>query len=346
MTQPAPRLLYIDDDEGLCLLAKRRLTREGFDVTTCDSGQKGVELVRDETFDVVALDHYMPGQNGLETLDQLMALPNPPAVIYVTGSEETSIAVAALKAGAVDYVIKTVSEDFFDLLTRTIGQALAARQTLIEKELAEQRLRETNTKLEAMLGEMNHRVANSLQMVSAVVTLQSRIAQGDEAKAMLRDIRQRIHAVGRVHRQLYVGGASTSIVMDSYVLGLAEDLAGSFSSEASPRVMRVFVDPLVLPASVAVTLGILINELVSNACKYAYDEHEPGEVRIHLQAHGEDAYRLAVEDDGRGYDPDEPAKGTGLGSQLIRTMSEALGSKLAITNTAPGLRAELIAPLR
>jgi two-component sensor histidine kinase len=304
-----------------------------------------VDRARDETFDVVALDHYMPGQNGLETLDQLMALPNPPAVIYVTGSEETSIAVAALKAGAVDYVIKTVSEDFFDLLTRTIGQALAARQTLIEKELAEQRLRETNTKLEAMLGEMNHRVANSLQMVSAVVTLQSRIAQGDEAKAMLRDIRQRIHAVGRVHRQLYVGGASTSIVMDSYVLGLAEDLAGSFSSEASPRVMRVFVDPLVLPASVAVTLGILINELVSNACKYAYDEHEPGEVRIHLQAHGETPIVWRWRMTGAVTIP-RTGQGHGLGSQLIRTMSEALGSKLAITNTAPGRRVDRPAALK
>lgn len=336
-----PRLLYIDDDDGLCQLARRRLTRLGFDVTVCNNGVAGVELASAGGFDVVALDHYMPGQDGLETLAQLMDLPNPPTVIYVTGSEETHIAVSALKAGAVDYVIKSVSDDFFDLLTRAIEQALAARQMLIEKELVEQRLRDTNMQLEAMLGEMNHRVANSLQMVSAVVNLQARIAKGDEAKAMLRDIRQRIHAVGRVHRQLYVGGTSTTIAMDSYIHGLAEDLTHSFSSDSAPRSLKVDVDPIILPASTAVSMGILINELVSNACKYAYADHEPGEVRLSFKGDGPTSFTLTVEDDGKGFEAGAPPTGTGLGSQIIRIMTESLGAHLTLHPLAPGFRVQV-----
>ncbi|MGQ4828604.1 two-component system sensor histidine kinase/response regulator, partial [Enterococcus faecalis] len=77
-------------------------------------------------------------QDGETTLRELMAMPHPPAVIYVTGAQETSIAVNALKAGAADYVVKAASDDFFDLLGRTINQALDARRILGEKERAEQ----------------------------------------------------------------------------------------------------------------------------------------------------------------------------------------------------------------
>ena len=76
-------------------------------VSTAHSGPEGVTLAREHAFDLVALDHYMPGQNGLETLEQLMQLPQVPAIVYVTGSDETDIAVSALKAGAADYVVKS-----------------------------------------------------------------------------------------------------------------------------------------------------------------------------------------------------------------------------------------------
>lgn len=338
MSQTAPRLLYIDDDDALCHLARLKLSRRGYEVTIASNGQDGVALASHQAFDVVALDHYMPGQDGLDTLGQLMALPSPPTVIFVTGSDETHIAVSALKAGAVDYVIKSVGEDFFDLLTRTIEQALAARRLMIEKEQVEQRLRETNQQLETMLSEMNHRVANSLQMVSAVVSLQARLAKGEEAKAMLTDIRQRIHAVGRVHRQLYVASTASTIVMDSYLEGLAQDLANSFSSDNAPRTVTVSADRVELPVSAAVTMGILVNELVSNACKYAYGEGESGEVRIILRGTGPEDIQLAVEDDGEGYDAGDTPRGTGLGSQIMHVMAETLGGTLRLERLSPGFR--------
>ena len=73
---------------------------------------------REPTFDLVAVDHYMPGQDGLATLPAFVRCLICPPVVYVTGSEESRIAVAALKAGAADYVVKTIGEDFFDLLAK------------------------------------------------------------------------------------------------------------------------------------------------------------------------------------------------------------------------------------
>jgi two-component sensor histidine kinase len=336
MPNTSARILYVDDEVGLCKLAKRRLERLGFDVTIAFNGADGLALARAEPFDVVALDHYMPGQDGIETLGELMQLPHVPAVVYVTGSDETNVAVNALKAGATDYMVKTPSDDFFDLLGRTITQALDARRLQAEKERAEQRLRESNAQLEAMLREMNHRVANSLQIVSSLVKLQERRTRSEESKSIMRDIRQRIDAVSRVHRQLYVSGGGTTIAMADYISGLVENLATTFDHVAAARPIRVSVDPVDLPASDAISLGILINELVSNACKYAYGEDQGGEVRITFRTLGAHGFRLTVADDGRGVDETAPAIGTGLGTQIIRAMADTLGATIAQTNTHPG----------
>ncbi|SUJ34197.1 Transcriptional regulatory protein AfsQ1 [Sphingomonas paucimobilis] len=108
------RILYIDDDDALRRLVARALARRGWAVTGAASGAEGVALAAEGGFDLVAVDHYMPGMDGLETLTAINALREPPPVVYVTGSDEGRIAVAALKAGAADYVVKAVGEDFFD----------------------------------------------------------------------------------------------------------------------------------------------------------------------------------------------------------------------------------------
>jgi two-component sensor histidine kinase len=344
MQNAGSRILYIDDEIGLCRLAQRQLERLGFIVTLAHSGPDGLALAREQAFDLVALDHYMPGQDGIETLGELMQLPHVPAVVYVTGSDETHIAVSALKAGAADYVVKSANDDFFDLLGRTINQALDARRILAEKERAEQRLRESNAQLQTMLREMNHRVANSLQMVSSLVKLQARRATTAESQAIMRDIRHRIDAVYRVHRQLYVSGDGTTVGMVDYITGLVEDMTLTFSNITAARPIRVMAGAVDLPASDAISLGICISELVSNACKYAYAEDQNGEVRVIFTPLGGNGFRLVVEDDGRGLAKNSAPTGTGLGTQIIHAMTHSLGATLNQTNTGNGFRITLERP--
>src|SRR2546430_3556676 len=102
------RVLYIDDDPALCRLVQKDLQRKGYIVEVATDGAKGVARIAQGGIDVVGLDHYMPNQDGLETLASIRSLAEPPPVIYVTAMQEGRVAVAALKAGAADYVAKDV----------------------------------------------------------------------------------------------------------------------------------------------------------------------------------------------------------------------------------------------
>ena len=136
MTEAKPRVLYIDDDPGLGRLVQKTLESRGYDVVVEASGEAGLRRLEQHRFDVVALDHHMPGQNGLETLPRIRALPEPPPVVYVTGSEDSRVAVAALKAGAIDYVWKDVQGHFRDLLAEAIATALEKERLRRDKEAA------------------------------------------------------------------------------------------------------------------------------------------------------------------------------------------------------------------
>jgi two-component sensor histidine kinase len=335
------RVLYIDDDAGLCRLAQRTLERLGYTVETAQSGPAGVALAFETPFDLIAVDHYMPGQDGLATLEQLLALPVPPPIVYVTGSEESRIAVAALKAGAADYVVKSIGEDFFSLLDNALVHALASRRLNAAKEAVEADLRDSNARLETLLKEVNHRVANSLQLVSALVHMQSSSLDDPAAKSALQDTQRRIEAIAQVHRRLYTGDMVDRVAMDDYLAALAAELEETWSTRESPRPIRLASEPIELTTDRAISLGVIVNELVSNACKYAYPRGAPGEVRIALGRDGAAGFRLVVEDDGCGIVQGAAPSGTGLGTRVVAAMAKSLQAKLSYDPAHGGVRAVL-----
>jgi len=345
LSEASKRVLYIDDDEGLRRLVARAMARRGYDVTLAASGEEGLVLAREARFDIVALDHYMPGLSGFETLKALLAeQPDAPPIVYVTGSDETRVAVAALKAGAADYVVKVVSDEFFDLLDNAFTQALEQVRLRRKTAEAEEALRASNQRLQALLREVNHRVANSLQLVSAFVHLQAGAVADQAARAALQDTQRRIEAIGQVHRRLYTSDDVQAVDMAAYLDSLVRELAESWSGAVGAR-LRLAAEPVRLDTDRAVSLGVIVNELITNACKYAYAPGEDGEVRILLAKEGEDRLRLTVEDDGRGWTPADGVQGTGLGGRVIRAMADSLGAEIVYDPAHRGVRAVLTTTL-
>ncbi len=353
MTSPTaasgrPRLLYIDDDEGLCRLIARGLARRGFEVTTACDGGDGVRLAADGAFDVVAVDHYMPGQDGLETLEQLAALASPPPVVYVTGSDESRLAVAALKAGAADYVVKSTADHFQDLLASALNQAMAQVRLRRERDAAKHALAEANDRLEAvvarqaaLLREVNHRVANSLQLIASLVHLQAGALEDEAARSALRDTQSRIAAVMQVHRRLYTSDDVENVDMEEYLGGLVAELQSSLAAASGDHAIRLSAQPIRLNPDKAVSLGVVVAELVTNAFKYAYPHGQKGEVRVAFETAPADRVRLVVEDDGEGLGDKPVARGTGLGQRVIAAMARSLGSRVEYDPGHRGARAVL-----
>jgi two-component sensor histidine kinase len=339
------RILYVDDDAGTRRLVEKLLGRRGHTVVAAGSGDEAVNLAREEDFDLIAVDHYMPGLDGLQTLSELHKIPDCPPVVYVTGSEESSVAVAALKAGAYEYVVKSTGDDFVDLLESAFQHALQTVRLQAENAQAERDLRAANERLGLLLREVNHRVANSLQIASTMVGMQSRLLPEGQAREALDDTQRRIDAIAQVHRELYGSGDVQGVAMDQYMSALIAQLQKTWSSPATPRTIRLNTQPFELHAEKAVSLGVIVNELVSNACKYAYENGTPGEVRVELALDNDRHFRLLVEDDGCGMTPGSAPRGTGLGSKLIVAMAHSLSSRLEYDPSHDGVRATLRAPL-
>ncbi len=335
-------VLYIDDDAGIRRLVEKALTRHGFNVAFAASGDEGLELLKSTAFDVVTVDHYMPGMDGLSTLEAIRAMADPPAVIYVTGADESSIAVSALKAGAADYVIKDVEGVFLELLRSAAVTAVEQRELRRQKVEAERRAIEARERLELLLREVNHRVANSLQLVSSLVTMQSSVVTDEAARTVLTDMQGRIAAIGQIHRRLYTSDDVRFVEIGTYLEGLVEELEGAMKGEGRPHAIRIDTEKFAVATDRAVPLGMIVTELVTNAYKYAYPDGGSGDIRISLRRENGDL-TLCVEDDGVGWAGPNGSPG-GLGSKVITSMARVLGAPVVVDPEHRGTRVLLKFP--
>ena len=345
MTDAPLRLLYIDDDPGLARLVQKSLERRGFRVECVGDGASGLARLREGEFDAVALDHYMPGQDGLAVLAEINALSHPPPVVYVTGTQESAVAVAALKAGAADYVVKTIGGDFTHLLEAAIAQAIRNVEMRRAKEKAEEEVREARDRFEALaterallIREVNHRVGNSLQIIAALLHLQSSAAATQDVKSALAAANRRVMAVAQVHRRLYTSEDVQAVALDQYLATLVEDLRGSAEGGGGDE-LTLSAEPCAVDPDKAVAVGVIVTELVLNALKYAYPGGK-GPIRVSLRSGADDRAHLAVEDDGTGQETTGRAE-EGLGRKIVRAMAVKLGADWGRDETHPGMRVKL-----
>ena len=195
-----------------------------------------------------------------------------------------------------------------------------------------------------LLAEVNHRVANSLQMVASMVKLQANAAHDAAAKKALSEIQARISAVGLIHRRLYGADDVGLVSMDEYLSGLLDQLAASMHSEGHGMSLRYDLDPLRLSTDAGVNLGVVASEWVTNVFKYAYPDG-PGEVRVRLKRIDDTRAELVVEDDGIGRPDGVPARGTGLGTRLVAAMAGTLRGSVEYVVRHPGTTGRLVFPL-
>jgi len=328
MTPPTPTLLYIDDDKATSRLVDRGLTRLGFKVVHAASGTEGLQRLAQGGIDVIALDQYMPGLDGLETLERIMAVPNAPPVVFVTAAQDSGIAVTAMKAGAADYLVKDVQGDFIPLLQVAIDGALRQARLQKARDDAEAEVHASRDRFaalaaerEVLLREVNHRVGNSLQIIASLLHLQANSTTQEDVKAALTNAMGRVAAVAQVHRRLYTSHDLKSVLLNQYLDALLEDLRRSTEGNKMSR-LTLKAEPIEIDPDRAVAIGIIVNELVMNAVKYAYPDGA-GPIHVDLAAQGDDLL-LSIADDGVGLNAKTDPRSTGMGQRIVAAMASKL----------------------
>src|SRR5438445_15645 len=288
MSQPVT-IIMIEDDEGHARLIERNIRRSGVnnEIVPFTNGTAAVNYLFGEDGSglehkgealLILLDLNLPDMTGIEILRQVKGnkyLKCAP-VVFLTASQDSSIAVTALKAGAADYLVKDVKGDFIPLLQVAVGNALRRAELQKARDEAEAEIHASRDRYaalaaerEVLLREVNHRVGNSLQIIASLLHLQANSATQDDVKAALTNAMGRAAAVAQVHRRLYTSHSLESVMLNQYLDALLEDLRRSAEGNRMSR-LTLKAEPIEIDPDRAVAIGIIVNELVMNAVIYAH----------------------------------------------------------------------------
>jgi two-component sensor histidine kinase len=189
------------------------------------------------------------------------------------------------------------------------------------------------------LQELNHRIANSLQIASALLAFQQKRLLDPNACAALEDARTRLDAVGKLHRYLYAHGEDTRVDLRRFLHDLCPDIADSTGLRCS-----LDVGPVSVTGEMAQQLSIIINELAMNASKHAFGDGPKGTLKVH--AHEADGnLHMSIADNGKGLGDDfDIGSGKGLGMSFVNAIVCQMGGTLKAEDSS-GARFTLVAPL-
>ena len=195
-----------------------------------------------------------------------------------------------------------------------------------EKQVIAQNLQEKDT----LLREIHHRVKNNLQVISALLTLQSKYVDDDVALSALKEGQSRVHSMALIHQDLYQHDNLRGVNAKGYFEKLTNTLIDTYQTEDSNIELRCEIDPIILDVDTMIPLGLIVNELTSNALKHAFHQRDSGLILIELKERDHQLF-LKIVDDGSGADV-QVLEQKSFGFSLIRSFAKRLDAELVINN--------------
>ncbi len=214
-------------------------------------------------------------------------------------------------------------------------QKINATLEILNKDLGQKNglLDKRNAENELLLKEIHHRVKNNLEIVSGLLALQAAQIDHPSAQAVMQASQNRVLSMGIIHQKLYQKGNLAAIEMKDYFHNLGESILDTFN--VTERIsIKCRMPSLELDVDSAVPIGLIANELITNALKYAFPGNQSGEIIIGLKATAiKDEYIFSVGDNGIGKQKNGNAKGTGFGTELVNLLVKQLDGKLETDNS-------------
>ena len=185
-----------------------------------------------------------------------------------------------------------------------------------------------------LLQELQHRVANSLQIIASVLMQTARRVQSEETRGYLHDAHHRIMSVASMQRQLAVTRQG-SVELGPYLTELCASIGASMIRDHKKVVLSVEIENASIAAEASVSLGLIVTELVINALKHAFPHGREGKILVRYAVEGS-IWTLTVSDDGAGMSPDKKTAKAGLGTSIVEALTAQLGGELVISSSAAG----------
>jgi two-component system, sensor histidine kinase PdtaS len=203
------------------------------------------------------------------------------------------------------------------------NKLLSGKNVIIEKALQER---------EILLREIHHRVKNNLQIISSLLSLQSRSLPDSGAQDAINESRNRVKSMSLIHEQLYQEDNTSGVDMRDYIQRLVSSLVSSYGVSPEKIEVRVDADEILLDVDSAIPLGLILNELISNSMKYAFPGPRSGAITISLKDMMKEL-RLVVQDNGVGYDPDKKETKS-FGLNMVNSLMRKLRAEMSVVSNS------------
>lgn len=203
-------------------------------------------------------------------------------------------------------------------------------------------LKQRNIEKEYLIKEIHHRVKNNLQIISSLLNLQTSAIEDDKAMNAVIEGRNRVQSMGLIHQKLYMGENVASINMDNYLVDLANHLLASFGKDNGQVTIESSIDLPPLDVDTAIPLGLIINELLTNSLKYAFDETDSGKIGVQLFIDQQKELHLLIEDNGKGVTQKKETSSTKFGTKIVQILSKKLKGKVQKVASPTGYKTHII----
>ncbi len=219
---------------------------------------------------------------------------------------------------------------------------LLAIEDITDRRASERLLQSLSEQKDMLLSEMSHRVANSLQIIASILLLKARSVQSEETRGHLEDAHRRVMSVASLQQHLKATGMGEEITVGAYLAKLCEALSGSMMRERQPIALIVEAGEGTVRSEQAVSIGLIVTELVINALKYAFpSDIAGGQIVVGYKVNGAE-WTLSVSDNGVGMQEKADKDSTGLGTTLVKALAQQLEAKVDVKTGATGTIVSII----
>jgi two-component sensor histidine kinase len=222
------------------------------------------------------------------------------------------------------------------VMTEAGTMVLAAVVDISDRKQKEQHIQRSLKEKTNLLSEVHHRVKNNLQLIHSLLDLQVLQTEDTSVRDILESSKRRIESMARIHQVLYQSNDFAEVEMSEVLQSLTENIANSFKTDTSQACLSLNVESVLLPITQAIPCGFIVNELVTNALKYAFPDNRSGEVTVNLVLEEDNLVSLSVSDNGVGLPPDiDLGNLSSLGLELVSVLAEQLGGSLQVNRIQP-----------